>query len=223
MTHRNICLVANVPDNATCLVVTENLLAIAIVVFFFFFFLLLFNIVGYCCRGPIVENLRSLTKKETFDRSGKDVSVAIDQICKFMEPFIYNLHKPNVSQSRLERLIEQLDLALNQLCDIIEEPLRDHVVTVLLQASLDRLLRVLLDVGASRIFSPADAKLLENDPEVLKEFFISGVDGLPRGVHGSKSKLGVDVKTLLRVFCHRSDSESSQFLKKHYKIPKSTA
>ncbi|KAI5681278.1 hypothetical protein M9H77_02505 [Catharanthus roseus] len=217
--------------------------------------------------GPTVENLRSLTKKETFDGSRKDVNVAIDRICEFMgikiifwdlrEPFIDNLYKPNVSQSRLERLIEQLDLVLNQLCDIIVEPLRDRVVTGLLQASLDGLLRVLLDGGASRLFSPADAKLLEDDLEVLKEFFISGGDGLPRGVvenqvahvrqvvklhgyetrelieelksvgelemQGSRSKLGVDAKTLLRVLCHRSDSESSQFLKKHYKIPKSTA
>lgn len=222
---------------------------------------------GKSIRRPKEENMRSSTKKETFDGSRKDINLAIDRICEFTgmkvifwdlrEPFIDNLYKPNVSQSRMETLIEQLDMVLNQLCDIIVEQLRDRVVTGLLQASLDGLLRVILDGGASRAFSPADAKLLEEDLEVLKEFFISGGDGLPRGVvenqvahirqviklhgyetreliedlksageldaEGGRGKFGVDAKTLLRILCHRSDSESSQFLKKHYRIPKSTA
>lgn len=81
------------------------------------------------------------------------------------------------------------------------EPLRDRVVTGLLQASLvcilyccfsffvffltevivefyenrisqDGLLRVILDGGPSRVFSVADAKLLEEDLEILKVFKI---------------------------------------------------
>jgi hypothetical protein len=84
---------------------------------------------------------------------------------------------------------------LNQLCDVIFESLRDRVVTGLLQASLvgthssisfdilafidyftylsisviqDGLLRVLLDGGPSQLFLPSDAKLMEEDLEVLK-------------------------------------------------------
>lgn len=218
-------------------------------------------------KKPVEENLRSSTK-DTFDGSRKDINAAIDQICEFTgtktifwdlrEPFIDNLYKPSVAQSRLESLIDPLDTVLNQLCDIIVEPLRDRVVTGLLQASLDGLLRVILDGGPSRIFTPADAKLLEEDLETLKEFFISGGDGLPRGVvenqvsrvrqviklhsyetreliedlksggememqGGGRSKVGADTPTLIRVLCHRNDSEASQFLKKQYKIPKSTA
>ncbi|KAF8009989.1 hypothetical protein BT93_J0848 [Corymbia citriodora subsp. variegata] len=146
---------------------------------------------------------------------------------------------------------------LNQLCHIIVEPLRDRVVTSLLQASLDGLLRVILNGGPLRVFYPGDAKLLEEDLEILKEFFISGGDGLPRGVvenqvarirhvvklhsyetreliedlksassmemQGGRSKLGADSNMLLRILCHRSDSEASQFLKKQYKLPKSSA
>lgn len=218
-------------------------------------------------RKSSVEKSSSVTQKETFDGSRKDINAAIDQICEFSGtkiifwdlkgPFIDNLYKPNVSQSRLETIIEPLDLELNQLCDIITEPLRDRVVTSLLQASLDGLLRVILDGGPSRLFVPSDAKLLEEDLEVLKEFFISGGDGLPRGVvenqvarvrhiiklhgyetreliedlksasgsqmSGSRSNLGADSKTLLRILCHRCDSEASQFLKKQYKIPRPTA
>ncbi|GAV70210.1 DUF810 domain-containing protein [Cephalotus follicularis] len=210
------------------------------------------------------EKSKSSIHKSTFDGSRKDINAAIDRICEFTgtkivfwdlrEPFIENLYKPSVSQSRLETLAEPLDVELSQLCDIIVEPLRDRIVTSLLQASLDGLVRVILDGGPLRVFFPSDAKLLEEDLDVLKEFFISGGDGLPRGVvenqvarvrhliklhgyetreliedlksasvQGSRVKLGGDTQTLLRILCHRSGSEASQFLKRQYKIPKSSA
>lgn len=218
-------------------------------------------------KKPMDEKQRSFIQKDSFDGSRKDINAAIDRICEFTgtkivfwdlrEQFIENLYKHTVSQSRLEAVIEPLDLVLNQLCDIIVEPLRDRIVTSLLQASLDGLLRVILDGGPSRVFYPSDAKFLEEDLEILKEFFISGGDGLPRGVvenqvarvrlvvklhgyetrelvedlkslgglemQGGRSRLGADTKTLLRILCHRSDSEASQFLKKQFKIPKSSA
>lgn len=217
-------------------------------------------------KKSIDENSASFKQKGTFDGSRKDINAAMDRICEFTgtkiifydlkEPFIENLYKPAVPQSRLEAIIEPLDIELNELCGIIVEPLRDHIVTSLLQASLDGFLRVILDGGPSRYFCPGDAKILEDDVEVLKEFFISGGDGLPRGVvenhvararHVIKlhsyetreliedlksvsgverqrggSRLGADTPTLLRILCHRSDSEASQFLKKQFKIPKSS-
>lgn len=211
------------------------------------------------------EKLRSSVslQKDTFDGSRKDINAAIDRICEFTgtkvifwdlrEPFIDNLYKHSVSQTRLESLIEALDVVLNQLCDVIVEPLRDRIVTGLLQASIDGLLRVILDGGSSRAFFPSDAKLLEDDLEILKEFFISGGDGLPRGTvenlvarvrpvinlisfetrvliedlkevsQGNRSRFGTEANTLLRILCHRNDSEASQFLKKQFKIPKSAA
>lgn len=219
-------------------------------------------------RKSLVEKTKSVNQKESFEGSRKDINAALDRICEFTgtkiifydlrEPFIENLYKPSVSQSRLEALIEALDTELGQLCSVIMEPLRDRIVTSLLQASLDGLLRVLLDGGSSRVFHPSESKLLEEDVEVLKEFFISGGDGLPRGVvenqiarvrlvvklhgyetreliddlrsrssldmqQGGRGKLGADTQTLVRVLCHRNDSEASLFLKKQYKIPKSHA
>ncbi|KAI4332955.1 hypothetical protein L6164_017820 [Bauhinia variegata] len=218
-------------------------------------------------KKSIDEKPNSFKQKDICDGSRKVINAAMDRICEYTgtkiifcdlrEPFINNLYKSSVSVSRMEALIEPLDVELNQLCKIIVEPLRDRIVTSLLQASLDGLLRVILDGGPSRIFFPADAKLLEEDLEFLKEFFISGGDGLPRGVvenhvarvrhviklhghetreliedlksasglemRGGKSKLGTDSKTLIRILCHRSDSEASQFLKKQFKIPTSSA
>ncbi|XP_044480644.1 protein unc-13 homolog isoform X2 [Mangifera indica] len=216
----------------------------------------------------VLDENSKVTQKDTFEGSRKEINAAIDHICEFTgtkiifwdlrEPFINNLYKPSVSRSRLEAIIEPLDMELNQLCDIIVEALRDRIVTSLLQASLDGLLRVLLNGGPSRVFLPSDAKQLEEDLEILKEFFISGGDGLPRGVvenqvararnviklHGyetrelieecragsgadlqgsTRGRLGADTDTLIRILCHRSDSEASQFLKKQYKIPKSLA
>ncbi|KAG4950183.1 hypothetical protein AAZX31_15G216400 [Glycine max] len=218
-------------------------------------------------KKSLDDKSKSFSQKDTFEGSRKVINAAMDRICEYTGtkivfcdlrvPFMDNLYKPSVSGCRLDALIEPLDMELSQLCDIVVEPLRDRIVTSLLQASLDGLLRVILDGGPSRVFFPGDVKLLEEDLEVLKEFFISGGDGLPRGVvenqvarvrnvinlhgyetreliedlksasgmemQGGKSKLGTDSKTLLRILCHRSDSEASQFLKKQYKIPSSSA
>ncbi|KAK3132926.1 hypothetical protein QOZ80_6AG0529650 [Eleusine coracana subsp. coracana] len=214
-------------------------------------------------RRSTSEKSKNVTpnKKNQFDGSRKEFNTAIDRLCEFtgtkvifwdlQQPFIDNLYKNSVSQARLDTIMEVLDLVLNQLCDVIVEQLRDRVVTGLLQASLDGLLRVILDGGSTRVFSPSDAPLLEEDLETLKEFFISGGDGLPRGTvenlvsrvrpvinliqqetrvliddlrevtQGSKSKFGTDSKTLLRVLCHRNDSEASHYVKKQFKIPSS--
>ncbi|XP_061348884.1 protein unc-13 homolog isoform X2 [Gastrolobium bilobum] len=218
-------------------------------------------------KKSLDENSKSFSQKDTFDGSRKVINAAMDHICEYTGtkivfwdlrvPLMDNLYRPSVSGSRVDALIEPLDMQLGQLCDIVVEPLRDRIVTSLLQASLDGLLRVILDGGPSRVFSAADARFLEEDLEVLKEFFISGGDGLPRGVvenqvarvrhviklhgyetreliedlksasgmemQGGKSKLGADSKTLLRILCHRSDSEASQFVKKQFKIPKTSA
>ncbi|KAF8780797.1 hypothetical protein HU200_000739 [Digitaria exilis] len=200
-------------------------------------------------------------QKNQFDGTRREINSAIDRLCEFtglkvifwdlQQPFIDNLYRNSVQQARLEIIMEVLDLVLNQLCDVIVEQLRDRVVTGLLQASLDGLLRVILDGGSTRVFAPSDASYLEDDLEILKEFFISGGDGLPRGTvenlvsrvrpvinlikqetrvliddlrevtQGGKSKFGTDSKTLLRVLCHRNDSEASHYVKKQFKIPSS--
>ncbi|KAJ8573056.1 hypothetical protein K7X08_009567 [Anisodus acutangulus] len=193
-------------------------------------------------KNPAEETAKG-SEKDSFDVSRKDINAAIDRLCEFIgtkiifcdlrEPFIENLYKPSVSQARLESVMEPLDMVLNQLCDVIMEPLRDRVVTGLLQASLDGLLKI------------------------LKEFFISGGDGLPRGVvenqvarvrqvirlhgyetreiiedlrsaselemQGGRGKLGADTKTLLRILCHRGESRGLSVCQEAIQNPKSGA
>jgi hypothetical protein len=47
------------------------------------------------------------------------------------------------------------------------------------------------------------------------------IDDLREVTQGGKSKLGGDSRTLLRVLCHRNDSDASHYVKKHFKIPSS--
>ncbi|KAJ8756008.1 hypothetical protein K2173_024553 [Erythroxylum novogranatense] len=99
-------------------------------------------------KKSIDEKSSSFKQRGSFDGSRKDINAAMDHICDFTgtkivfwdlrEPFIENLYKPIVSQSRLEAIIEPLDTELNQLCAVIMEPLRDRIVTSLLRASLVR-------------------------------------------------------------------------------------
>lgn len=229
-------------------------------------------------RSSIEEDLQSSSASNkpvdgfstVFDGTSDAVNVAINKICDFTgvkiifwdmrQPFLHGLYKGSVSQARVETVIRDLDSVLGQLCDVIVDPLRDRVVIALLQASMDGFVRVLLDGGPSRVFSQEDSKMLDEDLQLLKDFFMAGGDGLPHGVienslasvqqitnlyslgthavienlmHASEQtvagsdskrygkKSAKDADTLLRVLCHRSDKESSKYLKNHYKLPKS--
>lgn len=127
-----------------------------------------------------------------FDPVRRVVNQTIDKICDFTgvkvvfwdlrEPFLEGLYKGGVPAARMDQVVGLLDPVLGELCELIAEPLRDRVVLSLLQASLDGLLRVLLDGGPSRMFAPSDAEALDEDLNVLKDFFIAEGDGLPRAV-----------------------------------------
>lgn len=95
------------------------------------------------------------------------------------ESFIDSLYKGSVSSSRIDKVVHGLDPVLGELVETIVEPLRDQIVMGLLQASLNGLLRVMLDGGPSRAFSQSDADVLEEDLQTLKDFFIADGDGLP--------------------------------------------
>jgi hypothetical protein len=113
-----------------------------------------------------------------FEGSRKVVNIAIDKICEFTgtklifwdmrTTFIDGLYSVSVSQARMDKVVSALDPVLGELCEVIVEPLRDRIVLGLLQASLDGLLRVLLDGGPTRGFAQSDSAMLEEDVNVLK-------------------------------------------------------
>ncbi|GLJ55952.1 hypothetical protein SUGI_1201130 [Cryptomeria japonica] len=140
-----------------------------------------------CSSDKLMDGFSSM-----FDETRKVVDAATRKICDFTgvkiifwdmrEKFIDNLYRGSVSQARIESVIQVLDSVLGQLCDVIASPLRDQVVIGLLQASLDGYVRVLLDGGPSRVFSQDDRRLLAEDLQILKDFFMAGGDGLPKNV-----------------------------------------
>eukprot|EP00249_Psilotum_nudum_P000098 c10358_g1_i1 orf=430-3825(+) len=158
---------------------------------------ILFNVTfsGQSSEGDLRSRHLSGSSEEFpvgFKNAKSVVKFAIDRICEFTgtkiifwdmkELFIDGLYKFSVSHSRIGNVINELDTVLGQLCEMIAEPLRDVVVVRLLQASLNGLLRVLLDGGSSRGFSQSDGDLLEEDLKLLKNFFIADGDGLPKVV-----------------------------------------
>lgn len=232
---------------------------------------------GSLLGNPIENGMNSQSNRTmdglsvTFDGTRKIVNGGVDKMCEFTgvkvifwdlrEPFLDGLYKGGVSEARMDRVVSSLDSVLGQICEVVVESLRDRVVLGLLQASLDGMVRVLLDGGPNRFFSKADAAMLEDDVTILKEFFMADGDGLSRGVvenaavpvqqiislysldthpvienlkhasekmvtggssHG-RSKTVNDADTLLRVLCHKMDAEASSYLKKQYKLPKSSS
>lgn len=205
-----------------------------------------------------------------FDATRKIINGGVDKICEFLgmkvifwdlrEPFIDGLYKGGVSEAGISEVTESLDSVLGSICEMIVEPLRDRVVLGLLQASLDGIVRVLIDGGPQRFFSQADANVLEGNLKVVKELFMAEGEGLPRGVVENMSsrvkqiidlykqdvrfvieslkraseqlvagggpqkevKTANDEYTLLRVLCHKTEPEASIYLKKQYKLPKSS-
>ncbi|CAI9286579.1 unnamed protein product [Lactuca saligna] len=144
------------------------------------------------------DNLR----KESFDGSRKDINAAIDRICEFTgenifqnlsyhgqiilwdlrEPFIENVYRPSVSESRLETtLIEPLDVEPNQLCDIIVEPLRDRIVCGFIHNSKHQYIAV-IDSFMKYVDEPIHAFSINDSsstvqvaPSVLENMFLNQI------------------------------------------------
>jgi len=144
-------------------------------------------------RGSRVPGSRPMDDLSlAFEGSRKAVNNAIDMVCEFTgtklifwdmrDIYIDGLYRISVSQSRMDKVVGDIEPKLIELCEVIVEPLRDRVVLGLLHAALDGLLRVLLDGGPTRGFAAGDSTMLEEDVNVLKDFFIADGEGLPKGV-----------------------------------------
>ncbi|EFJ38010.1 hypothetical protein SELMODRAFT_402753 [Selaginella moellendorffii] len=142
------------------------------------------------CSGSQIKSKQSEEILPGFETSKKFVTWVLEQTCEFTgfklifwdmrEAYVDTLYKGNVGQCRIEKVVNGLDTALGQLCEVLVEPLRDQVVFGLLEASLEGFLWVLLDGGPFRSFSQADTEILEQDLNILKDFFVADGDGLPR-------------------------------------------
>ncbi|KMT12138.1 hypothetical protein BVRB_5g100900 [Beta vulgaris subsp. vulgaris] len=174
------------------------------------------------------------------------------------ESFLFQLYCGGVERARLDTVLPNVDAVLNQICGVVDDTVRDPVVSSIFQASLEAYLWVLLDGGPSRAFSESDIISMKDDLRALEDFFVADGEGLPRSMvlretefahqvlglfclqtssiiqmlitaserisNGVPSghRLLDDANTLIRILCHKKDTEASKFLKRQYRLPPSS-
>nr|XP_027080493.1 protein unc-13 homolog isoform X1 [Coffea arabica] len=149
----------------------------------------------------------------TFDCIRDTAAHAIRSICEFIgvrvvfwdlrKSFLYRLYHGGVENSRLDSLLPNLDGALNQVCGLIDDALRDRVVSSIFRATLEGYVWVLLDGGPSCAFSDLDIPLMEDDLNMLKDLFVADGEGLPRSLVEEEAKFA---HQLLSLFSLQAES-----------------
>ncbi|XP_076897631.1 protein unc-13 homolog isoform X1 [Bidens hawaiensis] len=142
----------------------------------------------------------------TFDSIRDSIADAIRKICDLVgirvvfwdlrDSFLFRLYHGSVEGARLENLLPKLDSVLNQVCDLIEDTLRDRVVASICRAALEGYIWILLDGGPSCAFSDSDVTMMEEDLNMLKDLFVADGEGLPRSLVEMESKLAHQVLSL---------------------------
>lgn len=127
-----------------------------------------------------------------FDSIKDTASGTIRKICAFTgarvvfwdlrDSFLFHLYRGSVESARLDGVLPYFDSVLKKMCDVIDESLRDLVVSSICRSSMEGFVWVLLDGGPSRAFSVSDIGMLEDDLNILKELLIAEGEGLPRSL-----------------------------------------
>ncbi|KAL1547598.1 protein unc-13 isoform X2 [Salvia divinorum] len=112
------------------------------------------------------------------------------------DSFLSYLYYGGVEGNRIETVLPQFDKVLNDVCSVIDDTIRDLVVSNIWKASLEGFIWVLLDGGPSRAFSDSDTVLTEEDFNMLKELFIADGEGLPRSLVEEEAKFYRQVLSL---------------------------
>ncbi|XP_043811757.1 protein unc-13 homolog isoform X2 [Manihot esculenta] len=128
---------------------------------------------------------------------------AINKICAFTgarvvfwdlrNTFLFHLYRGDVASSRLESFLPHVDTVLDLICGLIDDSLRDLLVLSIFRALLEGYVWVLLDGGPSRAFSDSDVSAIEDDFNMLKDFFIAGGEGLPRSLVEQEAKFSQQI------------------------------
>ncbi|KAG6428684.1 hypothetical protein SASPL_112937 [Salvia splendens] len=112
------------------------------------------------------------------------------------DSFLSYLYYGGVEGNRIEAVLPQFDKVLNDVCSVVDDTIRDLVVSNIWKASLEGFMWVLLDGGPSRAFSDSDTVLIEEDFNMLKELFIADGEGLPRSLVEEEAKFYRQVLSL---------------------------
>ncbi|KAK4558132.1 hypothetical protein RGQ29_007763 [Quercus rubra] len=113
------------------------------------------------------------------------------------------LIRPSVAKRWASGILQQILstkfvtlLVLDHICGLIDDTLRDLVAFSICRASLECYVWVLLNGGPSRAFSDSDITLMEDDLNMLKEFFIADGEGLPRSLVEQEANFAEQILSL---------------------------
>ncbi|KAK4389327.1 protein unc-13 [Sesamum angolense] len=119
------------------------------------------------------------------------------------DSFLYYLYHGGVEGNRLDGVLPQFDSVLNNICGLIDDTIRDLVVSNIWKASLEGFMWVLLDGGPSRAFSDTDITMIEEDFNMLKDLFVADGEGLPRSLVEEQAKF---YHQILNLFSLKTES-----------------
>ncbi|KAM3687195.1 hypothetical protein ACJW31_10G059700 [Castanea mollissima] len=142
----------------------------------------------------------------TFNSIRDTATDSINKICDFTgarvmfwdlrDAFPCSLYRGNVESARFDGVLPQIDTVLDHICGLIDDTLRDLVAFSICRASLEAYVWVLLNGGPSRSFSDSDITLMEDDLNMLKEFFIADGEGLPRSLVEQEANFAEQILSL---------------------------
>ncbi|KAL1552404.1 protein unc-13 [Salvia divinorum] len=114
-----------------------------------------------------------------------------------------SLYVGDVSSSRIEPFLHELERNLTIVADTVNERVRTRIIADVMRASFDGFLLVLLAGGPSRAFSKQDSAVIEDDFKALTDLFSADGVGLPDDII---DKFSATVRNILPLL--RTDTDS---------------
>ncbi|KAL6556364.1 hypothetical protein OROGR_005652 [Orobanche gracilis] len=123
------------------------------------------------------------------------------------DSFLFYLYHGSVDGNRLESIHPEFDKVLNNVCILIDDSIRDLVVSSIWKDALEGFMWVLLDGGPSRAFSDTHITMIEEDFSMLKDLFVAEGEGLPRSLVEKEAKSYHEILSLFSLQMLMASSE----------------
>nr|GMD39180.1 protein unc-13 homolog [Ipomoea batatas] len=118
------------------------------------------------------------------------------------------LYVGNVSSSRTEPFLQELEKNLEIISSTVHDRVRTRVITDVMKASFEGLSMILLAGGPFRAFTIPDAAIIDEDFKFLMDLFWSDGDGLPSDLI---DKYSVNLKGILQLLHTDTQTLITQF------------
>ncbi|RDX82122.1 hypothetical protein CR513_37132, partial [Mucuna pruriens] len=139
-------------------------------------------------KAASVEGIRQLSEAMAYKVIFRDLSHVLWD----------GLYVGEVSSSRIEPFLEELNQCLKIILSTVHERVITHVTTEVMKASFDGFLLVLLAGGPARAFALEDHVIIDEDLKLLTDLFWSSGDGLSDVLIEKNCRTVKDVLPLFR-------------------------